>query len=77
MTLLCSTHQENDALQQKIFICPELRQTTTPKCVSPLQIAESAAHTPGTKEEAVVSVKCVFYIVLPTEFLRVLGVTVV
>lgn len=62
-------------MQQKIFLCPELRQATTSKHLSPLQIAESAAHTPGTKEEAVVSVKGVFHIMLPPEFLRVLGVT--
>lgn len=50
MTLLFSTHQEAHLQQQKIFICPELRQATTPKHFSPLQ--EGAAHIPGTKEEA-------------------------
>lgn len=38
-------------------ICPELRHTNTLKHLSPLQIAESAAYTLGTKEEAVVSVQ--------------------
>lgn len=33
-----------------------------------LQVAESAADTLGTKEEAVVSVKQTFYIMLPTAF---------
>lgn len=75
MTLLFSTHQEDHPQQQKIFICPELRQATTPKHLSPLQTAESAAHMPETKVEVVVSVKGVFYLRLPSEILRVLGVT--